>query len=108
MTRTVTLVALISVIACSEARAQDPGDPTRGLSYAKKVCAECHGVEAIDDQSPHGAAPTFKAIVNAKGMTGTALAVWLHSPHPTMPEIIVPNADRNDLIAYILSLGKMP
>jgi len=103
----VALVALAS-IACSEAHAQDTGDPSRGLSYSKKVCAECHGVEAIDDQSPHAAAPTFKAIVNTRGMTGTALAVWLQSPHPTMPEIIVPKADRNDVIAYILSLGKMP
>jgi hypothetical protein len=37
-------------------------------------------------------------------MTGTALAVWFRTPHPTMPNFIFAPADRDNLIAYILSL----
>lgn len=107
MKRLAILVMLVSSANCGAALSQTAGDPARGLTYAKKVCAECHGVEAVDDQSPNTAAPTFKAVVNTRGMTGTALAVWLQSPHPSMPELILPEADRNDVIAYILSLGKM-
>lgn len=84
--------------------AQDRGDASAGLEYAKSVCAECHGVEAGDKDSPDGKAPTFEAIANTSAMTGRALAVWLESPHPSMPQIIVPPEERDDLIAYILSL----
>jgi hypothetical protein len=30
--------------------------------------------------------------------------VWLQTPHPTMPNLIVDAQDREDVIAYILSL----
>ena len=37
-------------------------------------------------------------------MTGTALAVWMQTSHPTMPNIIVEKNDMLNVIAYILSL----
>ena len=43
-------------------------------------------------------------IANTKGMTGRALTVWLQTSHPNMPNLIVAAEDRDDLIAYILSL----
>ena len=38
------------------------------------------------------------------GMTHRALAVWLQSSHENMPNLMVPQDDRDDVIAYILSL----
>ncbi|MGE0054470.1 MAG: cytochrome C [Hyphomicrobium sp.] len=104
MHRFAILAALVAVLSHGAAKAQDPGDPARGLAYAKRVCAECHGVGANDKESPNAAAPTFGAVANTSGMTGRALVVWMESPHPSMPQLIVPVDDRNDLIAYILGL----
>ena len=47
---------------------------------------------------------TFKAIANTPGMTPTALAVWFQTSHPTMPNFILAPEDRDDVIAYIVSL----
>jgi mono/diheme cytochrome c family protein len=103
MNQSATLAALAVVLGYGAALAAEPGDAARGLSYSKKFCAECHGVEA-NLGSPNPEAPTFKGVANSPGMTGTALAVWLQSPHPSMPQLIVPFDDRDDVIAYILSL----
>jgi len=96
--------ALALVLGYGVALAEEPGDAARGLSYSKKSCAQCHGVEAKDPGSPNPDALTFKEYANRPGTTGTALAVWLQEPHPSMPELVVPFDDRDDLIAYILSL----
>jgi mono/diheme cytochrome c family protein len=84
--------------------AQEQGDPKRGLSYAEKACTECHGVLAEDDISPLLDAPTFRSVANTPGMTYTALSVWFQSPHPSMPNLIIPPEDLANVIAYIMSL----
>jgi cytochrome c2 len=84
--------------------AQEQGDAKRGLSYAEKACTECHGVLADDDISPLLDAPTFRSVANTPGMTYTALSVWFQSPHPSMPNLIIPPEDLANVIAYIMSL----
>ena len=37
-------------------------------------------------------------------MTITALTVWSRTTHRTMPNLVIPPNDMDDLIAYILSL----
>jgi hypothetical protein len=37
-------------------------------------------------------------------MTARALAVWLQTSHPTMPDFIIPPGDMDNVIAYIMSL----
>jgi hypothetical protein len=37
-------------------------------------------------------------------MTGLALAVFLRTPHRNMPNLIISDRDRDNVIAYILSL----
>jgi mono/diheme cytochrome c family protein len=86
------------------AYAQEQGDPKRGLSYAEKACTECHGVQAEDDLSPNLDAPTFRSVANTPGMTYTALSVWFQSPHPSMPNLIIPPEDVANVATYILSL----
>ncbi len=85
-------------------RAEEFGDANRGLDYVKKSCTECHAVEAAEAYSPNPDAPTFEEVAKTPGMTARALVVWLQSPHPTMPNLMVPPEDRDNVVAYILSL----
>jgi mono/diheme cytochrome c family protein len=86
------------------ARAQEFGDPAKGLSYAESHCAECHAVRLEDEISPAFGAPTFAAIANTRGMTERAIGVWFRSSHPTMPMLVVPKEDLDNVIAYVMSL----
>ena len=91
------------------ALAQQIGDTrsdkiNRGLTYAINHCSDCHAVRRGGSPSTEPKAPPFEAIAKTPGMTGRALALWLRTSHPTMPNIIVANAERDHLIAYILSL----
>jgi mono/diheme cytochrome c family protein len=100
-----TLFAIFILIAAATAgEAQERGDTRKGRSFARRVCAECHAVLPSKTISPNAKAPTFKAVANTPGMTATALAVWLRTSHPTMPNLIIDPEDMDDVIAYILSL----
>jgi mono/diheme cytochrome c family protein len=96
------LAAVALVAGVSVAGAQEVGDARRGLRYAQRVCAECHGV--APGQPIPAAAPTFRAIANTPGMTAMALKVFFRTPHRTMPNLVLSDDERDDLIAYILSL----
>jgi mono/diheme cytochrome c family protein len=100
--------ALALMAGSTVAGAQDWGDARQGLRYAQKMCAECHAVSARQPRSPLPDAPSFQAIANTPGMTGTALAVWFRTSHPvlpkTMPNLVIEDDDMDNVIAYILSL----
>ena len=81
---------------------QDPGDPQAGLNMAQHVCSKCHGISA--EPSPLPQAPRFREVADQKGMTGTALTVWMQTSHPTMPNIVLTKQETLDVVAYILSL----
>jgi len=84
--------------------AGEAGNPALGFTYAQQTCASCHAIAAGESLSPNPAAPAFDTIANTPGMTGIALNVWLHTPHPSMPNFIV-DADRiDDLSAYLATL----
>ena len=97
-------VAFLYFASASLAQAQEPGDPRRGLEFAQRVCAACHAVLPSEKVSPRRELATFATIANTPGMTGTALAVWLQTPHKSMPNFVLELEDRNNLIAYIVSL----
>jgi mono/diheme cytochrome c family protein len=88
------------LLGASPAVAQQIGDAGRGLVYAQRQCSDCH---AIAGGRLAGIA-TFKEIANTPGMTAMALMVWFQSPHPNMPNLILRPSDRDDVIAYIVSL----
>lgn len=79
-------------------------DAERGKSYARRVCAECHEVEPGIPAGPHAAAPDFTAIAATPGMTAMALNVWLTTSHPTMPNLVIPQTAKEDLVAYFAAL----
>ncbi|MBM3544106.1 MAG: cytochrome C [Alphaproteobacteria bacterium] len=97
------LILLIPFLfSINQAKAERVGDPQAGYTYAKEVCAQCHGISA--EASPLPQATRFREIADRPGVTGTALAVWLQTTHPTMPNIIVDKEDMWNVIAYILDL----
>ena len=104
------LTAVTSFVLCVVpfAAADEGRDASRGRAYAQGICAECHAVQPGDVQVTRPGIPSFKTIANTPGMTARALMVWLQTPHPTMPNLIVDAQDRDDVIAYILSLQDKP
>jgi mono/diheme cytochrome c family protein len=90
-------------------RAEQVGNVQDGLAYARAHCGECHGVEATaQDFSPNVDAPDFSVVANTPGMTERALGVWLQTSHPSMPNFIIPPEQRDNVIAYIMSLKSKP
>jgi mono/diheme cytochrome c family protein len=81
------------------------GDIAAGGRFADAQCGQCHAVRKGQTQSPNRAAPAFENIAASPGLTATAIRVWLQSPHPTMPNIKPAEEDKDNVIAYLLSLG---
>ena len=94
---------VLMLLAGSAATAQAQ-DPQGGAQWANNVCAECHATRAGQARSPNGKAPTFVELANAPGMTNAALTVALTTPHAGMPMFVLTSEQRQDIIAYILSL----
>ena len=86
------------------ATAQD-GDVTAGQAFAREACVTCHIVEPTHEP-PRVVVigPKFQDIANTKGMTATALRVFLTTSHPKMPNLILTPEQIADVSAYILSL----
>lgn len=100
--------ALAVLLAPLGAHADTLGNAGQGQVYARAHCAECHAVEPLGDLSPELNAPPFVHVANTPGMTERALAVWLQTSHPSMPDLIIPEDARDNLIAYIMSLKSVP
>jgi mono/diheme cytochrome c family protein len=104
-TRILATVA-VAAVASHAAMAQEPGDAGKGLAYASQVCAQCHAVRPGDTFSPNPKAPAFGDIANTSGVTGISLAASLHSVHENMPAFVLSANERDNIIAYILSLKR--
>jgi cytochrome c len=98
-----TLAAVLATAALS-AQAQD-GDIAAGHAFARESCNACHVVEA-EQHAPRliVIGPAFRDIANTRGITATALRVFLTTSHPKMPNLILTPEETADVIAYILSL----
>ena len=93
------------IAVTSGAGAQQPGDPLKGAAVAQSVCAQCHAVRNGELRSPNPMAPSFSNLAKWPGMTDMALLAWLQSSHPVMPNIVLHDDERNNVITYILSLN---
>lgn len=104
--RLVCLALMAGAGACAEtANAQD-GDPVQGRIHAERLCSDCHQIGPAPEPWTVMPGPPFASVVKTKGMTAMALAAWLQTSHPTMPNIMLRPDTRTDIIAYILSLKK--
>lgn len=108
MRRFVLKALLSGVIATgvlTPAHAQD-GDSMAGRTYAVQHCAECHDVAAGPRRAIRRLdAPDFKAIADASTTTPMGLQVFLTTTHAKMPNFMIPEEDRRNVITYILSLA---
>ncbi len=95
-TRSIAWGALLLLALVPAALGQQLGDRAAGERLAAASCAKCHGA--------HGSAPGFTTIAAMPSTTRTSLGVFLQTSHASMPNLILSGADRNNLIAYILSL----
>ena len=107
-----TVAASVTLAALSlSAHAQNPGGPGNvqaGRELAILSCSECHVVVPRRGALRRaGGPPDFADIAKIPNMTRTALLVFLRSPHPTMPNLILSDRKANDVIVYILSLKKL-
>jgi hypothetical protein len=73
---------------------------------ALKVCEECHIVAdgRRRPKPPAPGAPSFFELAKLPRVTGFYLRAWFRTPHRNMPDLILPRGERDDVIAYILSL----
>ena len=97
------LMAAMVAASAQGVAAQDlPGDPAAGLDYARAICADCHDVEREWDPLAAFYGPPFVEI--AAHMTEIGLKVFFRTPHQNMPNLILTDEERDNVIAYILSL----
>ena len=102
-----SIALMVSLLASSQAQAQQTNQAKRGLSVAKMACVHCHAVQKTSRRSPVAAAPRFVDIANSQGMTATKIIAALETtPHRTMPTWKINTEARNDLVTYILSLKR--
>ena len=99
-----SIAIVASALATGHANAQEVAQPAKGLLLAKEVCSTCHAIDKQQARSPNAAAPRFEAIANVPGMTSIALPVALQTSHRSMPNLVLETQERQNVIAYILSL----
>ena len=104
------VAAMVFAATAFSAHAQnlaEPGDVGVGRELAITTCSKCHlVVPRRRTPRPVRGPPDFADIAATPGMTRAALFVFLHTPHPTMPNLVLSDRNSNDVIAYILSLKR--
>jgi mono/diheme cytochrome c family protein len=95
---------LLTVSTPAPAMGQQIGDAEKGFQYALEFCSECHAVSPSQSLSPLPKAPRFDDVANIPGMTAISLTAWFQTSHPTMPNIVMTDAEMRNVIQYILSL----
>ena len=105
--------ALLTVAGCvaSERRA---GDPVKGHDLAEHWCSECHRVSPSDATRtraghvlpPPVEAPDFAAVAHRPYADSAYLERFTGELHLPMPIYRLSEAERQDIVAYILTLKR--
>jgi cytochrome c len=96
-----TIVLAIALTGVETAKA----DQSRGRVLAEQRCSQCHGVKR-GAKSPNVAAPSFTDVADEPSLTEYTLRVFLRTPHPTMPNLIITPDEMDDIVSYIVSLKR--
>ena len=104
--RRATLTFMPTVIAClwANAAAAQMAIGGEGERLAVRVCSECHNIGPGGEDGKNPAAPAFVAIAKRPSTTHLFLKVFLRTPHATMPNIILSDAESDAVSTYILEL----
>jgi mono/diheme cytochrome c family protein len=98
------VLALLLLGVPVAAEAADPADREHGRTIARTWCASCHAVERREDRQRSDTPPSFVILANDPRNTTERLRAFLTRPHGRMPDFNLSRQDREDLIAYLLSL----
>lgn len=85
----------------AETRRPSPAEKSQALLGE---CAECHDISRGGGASPNLLAPRFYDVARHPSTTALSLRVFLQSMHRRMPNFLLSARERDDIIAYILSL----
>ena len=99
-----SLIFVVTLVAAASAYAQQlTGDIAAGRRLAETVCGACH---SIDNRAgpPAGPGPSFTDIARMPSTTPLAISVFLKSSHNNMPNLILTQAEIDDVRSFILSL----
>ena len=88
------LLSFIAVIAFSNAASAV--EAANGQTLAQRWCAACH-VVASDQKTANAQAPPFSTIGKTPDLDPAALALFLLTPHPKMPDMNISRAEAADI-----------
>ncbi len=103
--RSVLLILTALALTGSPAHGDSgPGDTARGRALAKQVCATCHRVDKGQKTPKLSPVKAFQEVADNPARTALSLRVFLRTPHRNMPNLLLTQAETDNVIAYILSL----
>jgi mono/diheme cytochrome c family protein len=99
-------IPVLWALAAAPASADEslPGNPYEGRQLAREVCEACHYVDKGDRGVSSAGAPAFQDVADDPAVTALSLRVFFRTPHRTMPNLILTEAETDNAIAYILGL----
>jgi mono/diheme cytochrome c family protein len=108
-----TLAATLTVSACAGS-GQSGGDPAKGRDVAEHWCSECHRVSPTDPTGtraghvlpPQVEAPDFAAVARRPYADRAYLERFTGELHLPMPIYRLSEAERRDVVAYLLTLKR--
>lgn len=106
--------AIAAGVALSGCVTAERPDPARGREIADAWCSECH---RISPDQPTGArrghvlpspvnAPSFMSVAERPETDAAQLRQFMADLHPPMPTFRLSAAEKEDVIAYMISLRK--
>jgi len=104
------LILAVTLTACATGEGPPPAPLSpaaeRGQQFVLRACAGCHAV-AGREASPNAVAPAFASNRMPHTEIGLerSLAQIAREGHGEMPPIYMTDAEMNDIVAYIESLG---
>jgi mono/diheme cytochrome c family protein len=104
VTYTAMLAASLAIISAQVRAADPPSDLERGRTLARTWCSQCHTVEPGDRQQRADGLASFSALANDPRNTPDRLRAFLTRPHGRMPDLNLSRQDRDDLVAYLVSM----
>lgn len=87
----------------------EPAAIMRGESVAAQWCAQCHARDAEETMAQPqiaGAGPSFAEIVALSGRDAATLRAFLDEDHFPMTTYRLFPQEKDDVVAYMLSLGE--
>jgi len=103
MTMPPTRLLLAGLFFCTlPTLAHAAGDPVNGRLVVEKWCSLCHSVEGVNTDPDR--APTYEEIANRDGVDRAYLTRIVHEDHFPMTTFRLFEDEKQDVVAFILSL----